>query len=140
MNRYVNSVIGGLVGTIILSILMIFKMKMGLLPQFNVIKDMTQIAGAQSPIVGWLMHLVLGIIVWGLLFGLISCWFKGPYFVKGLQYSVLLWLLMMVIYMPITENGLFASQLGYPVMIMSLVLHLIYGFFLGLTVGLLDKK
>lgn len=140
MNRYISSIVGGLIATVILSILMIIKMQMGLLPQFNVIKDMTQIAGAETPIVGWIMHLVLGIIIWGLFYSIIYPGFKGPHYIKGIQFGILLWLLMMIIYMPVTENGLFASELGYPVMIMSLVLHIIYGFFLGLFAGLLMKE
>lgn len=140
MNKYISSLIGGLLATIILSILMLIKMHAGLLPQFNVIKDMTDIAGAQTPIVGWIMHLVLGIIIWGLLFAIISSAFKGNYAIKGIQFGILLWLLMMIIYMPITENGLFAAKLGIKVVIMSLVLHIIYGFFLGLFTGLMYKE
>lgn len=139
MNKYISSLIGGVIATVILSILMIIKMQMGLLPQFNVIADMTDIAGAQTPIIGWAMHLVLGIIIWGLLFAIVSHLFKGPYSVKGIQFGILLWFLMMIIYMPVTENGFFASHLGYPVMLASLILHIIYGFFLGLFTGLIYK-
>lgn len=140
MNKFASSLLGAIAATIVLSIIMFLKMHMGYLPRFNVIADLTDIAGVETPIIGWCIHILLGIIVWGSLFALISCWFKGPYFIKGLQFGVLLWLLMMIIYMPITENGLFASKLGYSVMITSLVFHLIYGFFLGLFTGFVREQ
>lgn len=140
MNRYISSIIGGVAATVILSIIMFLKINMGYIPRFNVIADISSIAGVQTQLLGWAVHLVLGILIWGLLFGLIGDWFKGPYFIKGIQFGVLLWLLMMIIYMPITQNGFFAAKLGLNVVITSLVFHLIYGLFLGLFTGIVREN
>lgn len=139
MSKYLSSITGGIVSTLILSIIMFLKAQMGYFPEFNVVADISQIAGVKTTILGWAIHLFLGIIVWGILFALISSWLKGPFFLKGIQFGVILWLLMMIIYMPIMDNGFFASDLGVNITITSLVFNVIYGLFLGLFTGIVQE-
>jgi len=63
-------VISGLVATIVLSIFMIAKTKMGIMPELNAIKMLAGMMGA-SLIMGWVAHFVIGTLVWGILFALL---------------------------------------------------------------------
>ncbi|MFM0808856.1 DUF6789 family protein, partial [Klebsiella pneumoniae] len=54
---------------------------------------------------------------------------------KGLAFSVLAWLLMMLIPMPMAGAGLFGMKLGMMAPVMTLMLHLIWGYVFGYTYG-----
>ena len=48
----------GFVATIVLSVFMLIKQGMGLMPELNPIEMITQTSGAASPAVGWLAHFI----------------------------------------------------------------------------------
>lgn len=139
MNKYIVGFISGFVATVILSVLMIMKAKIGLMPQFNVIRDFTLFFGATTPMVGWILHFILGTFLWGGIFAFLVSSLQGAFWLRGVLFGIGAWLLMMVAFMPVMQHGFFAIQLGFPVVIATLVLHLIYGFFLGLIYGWLPK-
>lgn len=132
--------VSSFIGTLILSILMIIKGFMGVMPEFNAIRDLATAVGSNSMAVGWLLHFVLGTFVWGFIFAFLVDYLKGFYWLRGLEFAFLLWLGMMIVFMPIAGNGFFAAHLGGPTVVASLVLHLIFGFVLGLCYRLLTKK
>ena len=140
MNKYFVGFLAGFIATTILSLLMILKEQMGLMPQLNVIRDFNQYLGAATPILGWIIHFILGTLVWGCLFVLLSPALNGPYWLKGIYFGIIAWLLMMVGYMPVMDHGFFAANLGVQITIATLVLHLVYGFVLGLIYGLIPKE
>jgi len=132
-----KSMIAGFVATVVLSVLMVIKMKMGVMPDLNVIKMMTTMAhgilGTPAvPIIGWIMHFMIGTVVWGVLFVLIGKSLPGGGYVsKGLSFGVLAWVLMMVMVMPMAGAGFFGLSLGMMAPVMTLMLHLVYGAVLG---------
>jgi len=140
MNRYLNGIVSGFIATVVLSVLMLIKAGLGIMPEFNIIKDMTVLIGTTSPIAGWVIHFILGAFIWGLLFAIFVNVFKGAYWIRGIQFSVVLWLLMMVIFMPFVGNGFFASALGGSVVLATFVLHIIFGFVLGIFFGVFHKR
>jgi len=140
-----KSMIAGFIATVVLSVFMVIKMKMGVMPDLNVIKMMTTMAHGMLgtpavPIVGWVMHFMIGTVVWGVLFALIGKSLPGGGYVsKGLSFGVLAWVLMMVMVMPIAGAGFFGLSLGIMAPVMTLMLHLVYGAVLGGLYGkLLD--
>jgi len=132
-----KSMAAGFVATIVLSILMVTKMKMGVMPELNAIKMMTTMAHGMLgtpavPIIGWIMHFMIGTVVWGVLFALIGKSLPGNGFiVKGLSFGVLAWMLMMVMVMPMAGAGFFGLSLGMMAPVITLILHLVYGAVLG---------
>jgi len=110
------------------------------MPNFDAIRDLTNVVGTTSRLIGWIVHFVLGSVVWGALFALFIDIFKGGYWLRGIEYGIILWLLMMIAFMPLAGNGFFASILGGPVIIATLVLHIIFGFVLGLFYGFFPNK
>ncbi|EML5470854.1 hypothetical protein RSM50_003503 [Pseudomonas aeruginosa] len=139
MNRYVRSMTAGFVATVALSLLMLMKGAMGLMPALNPITMLTDMAHAQmgmpaSPMVGWVAHFMIGTVVWGILFALLFDKLPGrSALVKGMSFSVLAWLMMMIVPMPMAGAGLFGLALGMMAPVMTLMMHLIWGAVLGYT-------
>ena len=130
--------IAGFMATVALSILMIAKSAMGLMPQLNPFEDNVHVAhvltGLTLPLpFGWLAHFFLGTVIWGLLYAALHASLPGAPVVKGLIFGVLAWLAMMIVFMPLGGHGLFALSLGPQALIATLVLHLVYGAVLGVV-------
>lgn len=125
----------GFVATVVLSVLMIIKHAMGIMPELDPINMITKMLGASTPIVGWIMHFIIGSIMWGIAFALTSRLFPGLFWVKGMLFAVVPWLIMMVAMMPLAGAGLFGMQLGMAAPLMTLLLHLVFGAVLGAVYG-----
>lgn len=140
-----NGMIAGLVATIVLSMIMIMKSMMGLMPQVNAIQALTKISATYFglpllPWVGWVEHFIIGTILWGLIFAsTVNVW-PGGYTVKGMVFSIVAWLVMMIIMMPMAGAGLFGVNLGMAAPVGTLVLHLVYGAVLGAVYGALTHR
>ncbi|MEL7799409.1 DUF6789 family protein [Idiomarina loihiensis] len=133
MNNIVASFIAAFVATIVLSILMLIKSSMGVMPDLNVIK---MLAGQMnsSAGMGWVAHFVIGTIGYGVGFAVLSKVItdKKP-ILLGIILGILGWLVMMVVLMPMMGQGAFAigMESGPKPAIATLVLHIIFGFVLG---------
>src|SRR5215471_2610301 len=137
--------IAGFIATVVLSILMIAKSSVGLLPQLNPIEDIVHVADQATGMIlplpfGWIGHFVLGTVAWGVIYAALQASLPGAAVVKGLIFGALAWLAMMIVFTPLAGHGLFALSLGPQATVATLVLHLIYGAVLGGVYGLLDAR
>lgn len=145
-NRYARSIVAGFVATVVLSVLMLIKGAMGMLPKMNVIHMLAGMAHAHmgvaaSPAIGWIAHFLIGSVLWGIGFALLFTVLPGrSALAKGLSFSVLAWILMMLIPLPMAGAGLLGLKLGPMVPVATLVLHLIWGAVLGWTYARLGNK
>lgn len=136
-----SGLIAGLAATIALSVLMVMKSAMGLMPNVNAIKMLTQMGSAYLhtpavPLMGWIAHFAIGTILWGFIFAATyQFWPTRSATVKGVEFSVVAWLMMMLVAMPMAGAGLFGAHLGMPAPVATLVLHLLYGAVLGFVYG-----
>ena len=130
MNTIAKGALAGLGATVVLSIIMVMKDAMGLMPELNVIAMLASMMGG-SVILAWIAHFMIGVI-WGVLFALIwpSAAAEGAWW-KGAVFLVAPWLLMMVAVMPMAGAGVFGMNLGMMAPIMTLILHLIFGAVMG---------
>ncbi|MDH1932827.1 DUF6789 family protein [Pseudomonas sp. GD03696] len=137
MPCYIRSMMAGFAATVVLSLLMLMKGAMGLMPELNPIAMLTDMAHTKmgmpaSPMVGWVAHFVIGTVLWGILFKLLHSKLPGgTALVKGMSFSVLAWLMMMILPMPMAGAGLFGMKLGMMAPVMTLMMHLIWGAALG---------
>ncbi len=129
--------ISGFVATVVLSILMIAKAKMGVMPELNAIKMLADMMSA-SLVMGWIAHFMIGTVVWGVLFAVLVKKLPGGVIVSAIIFSTAAWLMMMIGPMPMAGAGLFGTNLGIMAPIATLMLHIIWGFVLGLTYQKLD--
>jgi hypothetical protein len=131
MNNISAGLLAGFVATVVLSALMVVKGMMGVMPELDVAAMIGMMMGV-SVAVGWVVHFMIGTIVWGggfaLLYELIP---GGSAVVKGIVFGVAAWLGMMIIVMPMAGAGLFGMNLGIMAPVMTLVLHVVFGAVLG---------
>lgn len=136
MARLGNGILAGFAATIVLSIFMMMKQMMGMMPQMDVIAMLTKMSGASTPLMGWVMHFMIGSIVWGGLFALLHDRIPGgSTIVRGIVFGIGAWLMMMVVVMPMAGAGLFGMNFGMAAPVMTLLLHIIFGATLGAVYG-----
>lgn len=137
MNKITAGLVAGLIATVVLSVMMLAKGMMGVMPELDVIAMLSAMMGA-SAAMGWLGHFVIGAVVWGggfaLLYDLIP---GGTAVVKGIVFGVAAWLGMMIMVMPMAGAGMFGMAFGIMAPMMTLVLHIVYGAVLGIVFHML---
>ncbi len=83
----------------------------------------------------WVAYFILGALLWGTVFALLSPVLPGPFWCKGTAFGALAWLLTVAIAQAAEASTMEALALG-PIMV-----HLLFGALLGLTYGtLLDES
>lgn len=128
-----RGILAGFVATVVLSVLMVMKQAMGLMPELDPIGMISQMLGVSS-LVGWVMHFMIG-AMWGIAFAVTSRMFPGAFWLKGMLFSAVPWLIMMIAMMPLAGAGFFGLDLGMAAPIMTLMLHLVFGAVLGAVYG-----
>ncbi len=125
-------IISGFIATVVLSILMVVKAKMGVMPDLNAIKMLAGMMGTPL-IMGWVAHFMIGSIIWGVLFALLVDRLPGGIISSAIIFSIGAWFLMMIGPMPMAGEGLFGLHLGVMAPIATLILHIIWGLVLGFS-------
>ena len=132
-----KGMLAGLVATVVLSVLMVLKTMMGLMPQLDLPKMIAGMMGApDQPLIGWIVHFAIGIVVYGVAIAVLDAKLPGTSHVgHGMMLGVIGWLIMMVMLMPMSGAGFFGMNMGVMAPMMTLVLHLIFGAVLGWVYG-----
>ena len=142
-----KSVIAGLAGTIVHTLFMYFKTRIGLLPSFQPYQSfqiaLSRLIGANVPaFVPWALTFLNGMTILGFLFGRINRLLPGKTGVaKGLTFGLIGWVLMGLIFFPLIGLGPFAVQvgLGAAPALLSLAMLLTYSTVLGAVYVALDS-
>ncbi|OYX45050.1 MAG: hypothetical protein B7Z02_03150 [Rhodobacterales bacterium 32-67-9] len=131
MNKFVAGAVAGFAATVVLSVMMVAKGMMGVMPELDVIAMLSAMMGAPA-LMGWIGHFMIGTLAWGIgfavLYGMIP---GGTAVIKGVVFGVAAWLGMMIMVMPMAGAGLFGMAMGVMAPMMTLVLHVIFGAVLG---------
>ena len=143
--RVGKGIFSGFIATVALSVLMIIKTSTGMMPEMNAIKMLSVMAHGNigtplTPVIGWVLHFIIGSLLWGILFGLL--YERLPSHipaVKGLIFASAAWILMMIMVMPMVGAGFFGFNLGLGAPVATLVLHWAYGIVLGAMYGKLNS-
>lgn len=129
----VKGFVAGFAATVALSVLMILKSMMGLMPNLDVVGMLGTMSGG-GVTMGWIGHFVIGTVVWGGLFALGNEYVPGQsQLIKGVWFGTGAWLLMMLFVMPMAGAGIFGMNFGIMAPVMTLVLHWVFGAVLGLV-------
>jgi hypothetical protein len=138
MSNSMKGMLAGLVSTLVLSGLLLLKSTMDLVPELNLIRLLVNL-GSISVVQAWMDHFIIGVVVWGLLFGAYDSLASRPaHWLKGIIFGVFTWLFMMAAFMPLAKAGFFGSKIGPIAAVVTLIYHLVYGAVLGTTYGLLS--
>tara|TARA_R110000822_G_scaffold49434_1_gene129505 strand:- start:45 stop:479 length:435 start_codon:yes stop_codon:yes gene_type:complete len=131
MTNLKSGFLAGFIATVVLSVLMVMKGMMGVMPELDVAAMLAGMIGAPV-IVGWIVHFLIGTVAWGGGFAVLYDYIPGSSAVqKGIVFGIAAWLGMMILIMPMAGAGLFGLALGMMAPIMTLVLHVIFGAVLG---------
>lgn len=131
MSNIGKGVIAGFVATTVLSMLMLMKSAMGLMPELDIIAMLGSMMGTGA-VMSWIAHFMIGSVIWGGLFAVLSPSLPGgSLWLKGIVFGVGAWLMMMVAVMPMAGAGFFGMSLGMAAPVMTLMLHVIFGAVLG---------
>jgi hypothetical protein len=137
MSNSLRGMIAGFVATLVLTVVIIIKNNMGLWPQLSLIQLLVNL-GSITPVQAWMDHFIIGVVVWGLLFGAFDAmWENRIYWLKGLIFGLFAWVVMMILFMPLAKVGFFGVKVGASAIYVTLFYHLVYGLVLGVTYGIL---
>ena len=143
MRRVVRGIAAGLVATAVVSLLMVAQAAIGVAPALNPVDLLggliRRYAGVPAgPILGWTLHLLVGALLWGGLFGRMGKRIPGrAYWARGLAFGLGVWVLAAVVFMPIAGAGVLGLGLGPAAVLVMLGLHLVYGAVIGASYGAL---
>jgi hypothetical protein len=147
MTRIRNSVIAGLCGTVVHSLLALVHSKVGPLPEFQPNDDFRRalswlIGQDIHPGVAWLLLFVNGAVIWGFLFGQVYRFLPGKYpWQKGVVFGICAWIVMGFVFFPLVDRGIFAMGLGLGAApaILLLAMLLTYSVTMSLVYHFLNK-
>ncbi|MEK7402784.1 MAG: DUF6789 family protein [Gemmatimonadota bacterium] len=126
-----KAVLGGIVGTIAMTVMAAVVAPMMGLPKMNPAEMLASQMG-NNAIMGWMGHFMIGIVFAGM-YAFIAPSLPGPVAVRGALFGIGPWLLAQVAVMPMMGMGLFSGS-----MVMaggSLIGHLVYGAVVGAVYG-----
>ncbi len=129
-----RGLLAGLAATIVLSGIMLMKQAMGVMPHLNAIAMISHMLGAPLA-VGWIMHFMIGTVLWGLLYAWLNPLLAGPQWLRGAEFATGAWLVMMIMLMPMAGAGAFGLKMGMMAPVATLMLHWVYGIVLGWVYG-----
>jgi hypothetical protein len=128
-------VLGGFVGTVVMTIMMYV-----VSPMMGLKMDVADMLGSMLGIgwtMGMILHFVNGTIIFPALYAFVLYrWLPGSPTVKGATWGIILWLLAQTMVMPMAGAGFFSAAMGGMMAVVgSLVGHLLYGALLGVIAG-----
>lgn len=131
-----RAIAGGLVGTILLTLMMRLVAPMMTGQKMDVAGKLGDMTG-MGPIAGMIMHFLVGSVIFGLIYAFVLFRFlPGAPWQKGLLSGVIFWLGLEILMMPMMGGGFFSSQMGgMKIVVAALIAHLVYGAALGLIAG-----
>ncbi len=131
-----KAILGGFVGTVAMTLMMYFVAPMMLGGPMDVAGMLGGVLGG-SWIMGMLMHLINGSVVFPLIYAYLAYrLLPGDPWVKGTILGLILWFLSQAVVTPMMGGGMFSAKAGGLMAVMaSLIGHIIYGALLGALTG-----
>ena len=85
----------------------------------------------------WMLHLLLGSLIWGAGLALVHAFLRGPSWLRGAVFALLSWMLVSFAAKPLGIAELSPLECGLAPLSATLLLQLVYGAVLGGVYGLL---
>ena len=136
MIKISRALIGGVVGTAVLTVMMYFVAPAMTGRAMDIAALLGSVMGG-SWALGMMAHLANGIVVFPLMYVLgVSQRLPGAPWLRGMVWGIVLWLLAQLVMLPAMGSGFFGARAGgMPSAISSLLGHLVYGLALGAVAG-----
>lgn len=136
--RLTQAVIGGLAGTILMTLMMYYVAPLMMSGPMDIATMLGDMMGMGSRM-GMLVHFLLGAVALPALFAMVL-WDKlpgGSGMMKGFVFGMALWLIAQAVVMPMAGAGMFSANHPEQMMAIlgSLMGHAVYGLVLGWWMG-----
>jgi hypothetical protein len=128
MDKIGRGIIAGFLATIALSAML------------DPIAMLVRTTGILSPTLGWLLHFLVGTLVWGAGFALVHDWLRGPSWLRGILFGIAAWLLVVITVVAMRRFGLFGVEFGLVTPAAMLAIHVVFGALLGGIYDLLGSS
>ena len=131
-----KAIVGGLAGTVVMSLMMRFVAPMMLGHPMDIAGMLASMMGGVYAI-GMAAHLVNGIVIFPLVYVFIVFrYLPGPPLLRGVIWGAVLWLAAETMVMPMAGAGFFRSEIGGAKAVFAALMgHLVYGALLGYIAG-----
>ncbi len=133
MHRMKTGLIAGLITAVMTTGLNLISRAIGLLPESMDLRHLAEwlIDPFRHPagalILGSVLHVIAGGII-GLVYALLVKSFTP---LSGVRFMLSFWLLLMLVVLPLAHRGFWGIALGLGLPISTLVLHIVFGLFMG---------
>ncbi|MDP3767065.1 MAG: hypothetical protein Q8S13_03545 [Dehalococcoidia bacterium] len=127
-----RAMVAGLVGTVVMTMLMLVGPVMGM-PKMLIGEMLGSFMGIGTAL-GWVMHLVIGLMLAAIYAALVAARLPGHVALRGALYGLGVFLMAQLVVSPMMGGGVFSGG-NVPMIMGSLMGHLIYGALVGLTYG-----
>ncbi len=139
-----KGIVAGMAATAAAAAILAGKGLIGIMPDFDVMGMLTAFAGSTWPGLGWIVFFAGGGIVLGVIFALLDARVEATTgageLARGVFFGFLLWLIVMLMFMPVLGAGAFGLKFGAGAPIVCLVADLVYGVVLGAVYGALHPE
>ena len=135
-SKFSKILIGGLAGTLIMSLMMKFAAPMMIGQPMDIAAMLGKMMGGVYEM-GMAAHVLLGVVVFPIVYAwLLFRFLPGEPLVKGLLFGTVLWLTAATMVMPMAGAGFFMSEIGgIKAAMAALMGHWVYGALLGGIAG-----
>jgi len=138
-----RALFASMIATAVISALIYLNVRMALFPSFDLLHDIAlfndRIGLPATSQAVWVTHVMVGVFVFGAIFAVLQPILPGRGTVQGMWFGFVLWLIMMVSFMPLAQHEIFARDLWPAFPVLALVLHLLYGGVLGMSHAALSE-
>ena len=126
-NRNFQAIAGGIAGTAVITLAM-FLLSLAGMPDIDYGSLLAQFTNT-STAVGWLMHFMVGIALAFLYVYYFREFLPGPYWAKGMIFSVLPWVLTLIMMFPIVDTLDVGDKTQSPAVfiVSSMIAYLAFG-------------
>ena len=131
-SKYMKAVMAGIVGALVMSAVGLWGAPMMGMAKMNP-ADMLAMKMGGSEMLGWMGHLMIGVILALVYVAVAASRLPGPPAIRGAFFSLAPWLMAQVIVMPMMGMPLFSGSMALAAG--SLIGHLMYGAVVGAIVG-----
>ena len=132
-----RAIAGGVLGTLVMTVVGVYVAPMMGIPAMNPANMLAGPMGG-SVVLGWMGHLMIGIVLAIIYVTVALTRLPGPAAVRGALFSLAPWLMAQIVVMPMMGMGLFSGS-----MVLaggSLIGHLVYGVVLGGVTGAPERQ
>ncbi len=136
----IKTILGGIAGTLMMSLMMRFVAPMMVGQPMDIAAMLGNMMGNNYAI-GMAVHGLLGVLVFPLVYAFFMFrLLPGSPLIKGMSWGLILWLLAETMIMPMAGAGFFMSEIGgMKAVLAALMGHLVYGGLLGVIAGRADS-